>query len=94
MLVGEISLSGQVRSVSGVLPRVIRARELGCKCCMVPFGNLEEGRLVRDMKVIGVRTIAEMLRVLGNPECFDEVEGEEEEQATEKEENQVDFAEI
>lgn len=94
MLVGEISLSGQVRSVSGVLPRVIRARELGCKCCMVPFGNLEEGRLVRDMKVIGVRTIAEMLRFLGNPECFDEVEGEEEEQATEKEENQLDFAEI
>lgn len=53
MLMGEISLSGEVRSVSGVLPRVIRARELGCRYCMVPFGNLEEARLVRDMKVIG-----------------------------------------
>ena len=28
MIVGEISLNGEVRGVSGILPRVIRAREL------------------------------------------------------------------
>ena len=51
MVVGELSLNGEVRSVSGVLPRVIRARELGCRYCIIPFENLAEGALVKDMKV-------------------------------------------
>ena len=37
MVVGELSLNGEVRSVSGVLPRVIHAREMGCRYCMIPF---------------------------------------------------------
>ena len=71
MFVGEISLNGEVRSVSGVLPRVIRARELGCRYCVIPFGNLEEGSLVRDMKVIGVRDLREMLRFAEDPAAFE-----------------------
>ena len=30
MMTGEISLNGEIRSVSGVLAKVIRAREMGC----------------------------------------------------------------
>ena len=61
MVVGELSLNGEVRSVSGVLPRVIRARELGCRYCIIPFENLAEGALVKDMKVVGVQNIKEVL---------------------------------
>ena len=43
MIVGEISLNGEVRGVSGILPRVIRARELGCRYCIIPRANQEEG---------------------------------------------------
>lgn len=71
MFVGEISLNGEVRSVSGVLPRVIRARELGCRYCVIPFGNLKEGSLVRDMKVVGVRDLKEMLRFAEDPAEFE-----------------------
>ena len=93
MLMGEISLSGEVRSISGVLPRVIRARELGCRYCMVPFGNLEEARLVRDMKVIGVRNITEMLKFLADPDSFKQEHTGEEGEAPE-EQTQADFMEI
>ena len=93
MLMGEISLSGEVRSVSGVLPRVIRARELGCRYCMVPFGNLEEARLVRDMKVIGVRNITEMVNFLADPDSFKQ-EQTGEEGRTPEEQTQADFMEI
>lgn len=93
MLMGEISLSGEVRSVSGVLPRVIRARELGCRYCMVPFGNLEEARLVRDMKVIGVRNITEMVNFLADPDSFKQEQTGEEGRALE-EQTQADFMEI
>ena len=71
LFVGEISLNGEVRNVSGVLPRVIRARELGCRYCVIPFGNLEEGSLVRDMKVVGVRNLGEMLRFAEDPAAFE-----------------------
>lgn len=110
LFVGEISLNGEVRSVSGVLPRVIRARELGCRYCVIPFGNLEEGSLVRDMKVVGVRNLGEMLRFAEDPAAFENARICEEENTeeskrtgtktdsgskrTELEETQVDFMDI
>ena len=36
MIVGEISLNGGIHGVAGVLPRVIRARELGLRFCVIP----------------------------------------------------------
>jgi magnesium chelatase family protein len=92
MMVGEISLSGEIHPVSGVLPRVIRARELGCRYCMVPCGNLQEGRLVTDMPVIGVHDLKEMIRFLKNPEAGLAVESEN--GGTMVEENTMDFMEI
>ena len=70
MVVGELSLNGEVRSVSGVLPRVIRARELGCRYCIIPFENLAEGALVKDMKVVGVQNIKEVLKLVSDPDAF------------------------
>ena len=92
LLVGEISLNGEIYPVPGILPRVIRARELGCRYCMIPYGNLQEGRLVNDMPVIGVRNLKEMIHYLNNPEEFCP---EERARVTEaKMEKQMDFAEI
>ena len=96
MVVGELSLNGEVRSVSGVLPRVIRARELGCRYCIIPFENLAEGALVKDMKVVGVQNIKEVLKLVSDPDAFgkenqfSEVNSEE----NQVEENLVDFGEI
>ena len=96
MVVGELSLNGEVRSVSGVLPRVIRARELGCRYCIIPFENLAEGALVKDMKVVGVQNIKEVLKLVSDPDAFGKenqfsAENSEENQA---EESLVDFGEI
>ena len=96
MVVGELSLNGEVRSVSGVLPRVIRARELGCRYCIIPYENLAEGALVKDMKVVGVQNIKEVLKLVSDPDAFgkenqfSEVNSEE----NQIEESLVDFGEI
>lgn len=74
MLAGEISLNGEIHPVKGILPMVIHARELKCRFCMIPYGNLEEGRLIRDMKIIGVKNLQEMIRFLRKPEEFGETE--------------------
>ena len=96
MVVGELSLNGEVRSVSGVLPRVIRARELGCRYCIIPFENLAEGALVKDMKVVGVQNIKEVLKLVSDPDAFGKENQFSEENSEENhvEESLVDFGEI
>ncbi|MDO4650734.1 MAG: YifB family Mg chelatase-like AAA ATPase [Eubacteriales bacterium] len=92
MLMGELSLNGEIQPITGVLPRVIYARETGCRYCMIPYGNLKEACLVKDMKIIGVRTLREMIYYVRHPEDA-VMEGVEEGERTEVE-DQVDFAEV
>ena len=96
MVVGELSLNGEVRSVSGVLPRVIRARELGCRYCIIPFENLAEGALVKDMKVVGVQNIKEVLKLVSDPDAFGKENqfSEANSEENQAEENLLDFGEI
>lgn len=68
MMVGEVSLNGEIHPVSGILPRVIHAGETGLRFCVIPFGNLKEGLLVKNINVMGVRTLKEMLLFLQDPE--------------------------
>lgn len=92
MMAGEISLNGHIHGISGVLPMVIRARELGCRLCMIPWENLQEGRLVRDIPVAGVKNITEMIECLKTPGLYTEKEAGEE--IGEEEEELPDFEEI
>lgn len=92
MMSGEISLNGEIHGISGVLPMVIRARELGCKLCIVPYENLREGRLVKDIPVAGVKNITEMMDCLKHPEVY--LAEESPINGTENQEELPDFAEI
>lgn len=59
LVVGELSLDGSVKEVSGVLPVVMRAREEGAARCILPKQNVREAALVRGMQVIGVDHLLE-----------------------------------
>ena len=91
MMVGEVSLNGEIHPVSGILPRVIHAGETGLRFCVIPFGNLKEGLLVKNINIMGVRTLKEMLLFLQNPEKH--FAGQEETQQITDAET-VDFKEI
>ena len=64
LIIGELSLDGQVRKVPGILPVVMEALENGITCCIVPKENEAEGRLVSGMKVIGVENLQEAVDCL------------------------------
>lgn len=68
LIVGELSLNGDVLPVSGVLPRVIFAREQKCRTCLIPYENLAEGRLIPDLRVVGVRSLVDVMEFLQNPD--------------------------
>ena len=97
MIVGELSLSGQVLGVSGVLALVEKAKKLGLRRCIVPAVNAREGAVFRDMEVVGVSKLKELIEILQHPEqagkTVVDVDALFSEQAAESE-GQEDFAQI
>ena len=64
MAAGELGLDGRVKGIWGILPMVQKAREAGCQVCLVPRENEKEGRLIEDIRVVGVKDIAEAVEWL------------------------------
>lgn len=64
MMLGELSLNGEINAVNGVLVTVMKAKETGCIACVVPMGNEQEGRAVEGISVIGVRNLSETIAFL------------------------------
>ena len=64
LMVGELGLNGEIRPVKGILSIVTEAKENGIETCLVPNGNLSEGALVHGIRVVGVRSLAEMVNYL------------------------------
>ncbi|MDO5707114.1 MAG: DNA repair protein RadA [Andreesenia angusta] len=62
-VVGEIGLTGEIRSVSSIDKRIIEVQKMGFKKIIVPKANLKGLKLKDfDIKIIGVSTIIEAVR--------------------------------
>ena len=59
--IGEVSLSGEIRAVQGVLPMTILAHKLGLEEIYVPFDNAREAAVVEGIKVYGVESVAQLV---------------------------------
>jgi magnesium chelatase family protein len=58
-LIGELSLSGDVRPVPGVLPMVAALQRRGLRRVVVPAAAAAEARLVEGVEVVGVGSLSE-----------------------------------
>ena len=58
--IGEVSLDGQLRPVSGVLPMALAAKREGIKALFVPAENAAEATLARGPVVYGIRDIKQL----------------------------------
>ncbi len=63
--IGELSLSGEVRGVSGVLPMALGAEKLGIKTLFVPEENAAEASFAESLTVYPVAHLKELLAHLG-----------------------------
>jgi len=65
-LLGEIGLSGEVRSINQTLARIKEASSLGFKSIVLPQGNLAELKKenLKDVDLVGVKNIKETVDVL------------------------------
>lgn len=64
MVTGELSLDGGLRSVHGVLPLAILAKELGLKKLFVPKLNAAEAAIIDGLKVYAFENLLEVFQYL------------------------------
>lgn len=58
---GELSLSGEVRSVCGVLPMAIKAKEAGIRKLFVPAEDSAQGAVVEGIEIYPVRDVPQLI---------------------------------
>ncbi len=68
--IGELALSGECRSVQGVLPVAIQACKAG-KILVVPEQNAREASLVSDLKVLPAKHLLEVCAHIGGQQQID-----------------------
>lgn len=64
MIVGELSLTGELKTVRGALPIAILAREKKMTRLIVPRENAREAAVVKGIQVYGFGTLAEVVEFL------------------------------
>ncbi|PKM49818.1 MAG: magnesium chelatase, partial [Firmicutes bacterium HGW-Firmicutes-7] len=64
LILGELSLNGDVRRVTGILPMIYAAFQAGFKRCIVPIENVEEAAVVEGIDIIGVSRLEEVIGCL------------------------------
>lgn len=77
LFVGELSLTGEVRPVKGIINIVEAAVEAGYKEIFVPIKNLPQALLVEGATIYGVKTLQELFLALKHQsELMQAVEGQ------------------
>lgn len=81
IFLGELSLDGNLRKISGVLPAVAEAKRKGFTEIYLPKDNAREAALISDILIFGAETLEEVITHLSlkdkndngdtDPECFE-----------------------
>ena len=64
IIMGELSLDGEIMPVKGALPIAIQALKDGFKGMILPEVNAKEAAIVKDLIVYGVKNLAEVIAFL------------------------------
>jgi DNA repair protein RadA/Sms len=64
VLMGELGLSGEVRPVSQIYPRIREAAAMGFRKCVLPSGNLPLVESVGSMELVPLRSVSELSDVI------------------------------
>lgn len=74
IVLGELSLNGEVRKVNGVLPILISALQHGFKKVIIPYDNRNEASFIEGLEVYPVKDLKEAVAFLNNEQQIEKVE--------------------
>jgi magnesium chelatase family protein len=64
IIVGELSLTGEIRAVPGIINTCLFAKKMGFGKVIIPFSNVQEAILIDDLEIIGVKSLREIVDFL------------------------------
>lgn len=95
LILGELALNGDIRSVNGILPIIIEAKNSGIENFIIPYDNLNECTLLKGIKVYPLKNLREVISLLiFNDMMAVEPNGEYNPYLNDSASNEVDFNEV
>ena len=94
VFIGELSLSGNINKINGVLPMCIEAKKLGIKRVILPDENAKEAAIVEGLEVIGANNLKQVVDYLNGNLKIESVSTNIEEILKEKHKYTLDFSEV
>lgn len=73
-LIGELSLNGNLRPCTGILPMIIESKKRGIKNCIVPLDNLAEASLVKDINIFAFEALTQVVDFLDGSKPYEQIE--------------------
>lgn len=67
IIMGELSLDGDLRPIRGALPIAVQAQKDGFKGFILPYDNAREAAVVKDLDVFGMKNINEVIEFFKFP---------------------------
>ncbi|MBQ0005535.1 MAG: YifB family Mg chelatase-like AAA ATPase [Clostridiales bacterium] len=58
-IVGELSLDGKVKGISGILPLLAGFKDKGIETAVIPYDNYEEAKLIEGIKLYPVKSLVD-----------------------------------
>lgn len=64
LFMGELSLTGELRRVDGVISAVLLAKTKGFKGVVIPEGNYDEASIIKEIKIVPVANIRDVVNFI------------------------------
>ena len=94
IFVGELSLDGKLNKAKGILPICIEAKKIGIKRIILPKENVKEAAIVKELQVIGVSTLDQLVDYLNDELVIESTKTNIEELWNKEQKYDVDFSEV
>ncbi len=68
LMIGELSLNGNLNPINGALPMCIEAKRLGIKKVILPKENAKEASIIDGIEILGTHDLAQVVQYLNGNE--------------------------
>lgn len=94
LIIGELSLNGNLNSISGALPICIEAKKLGIKKIILPQANAKEASIIEGIEILGAYDLSQVVNYLNGNGKITTYSTKWKECLKSSQKNQLDFSEI
>ncbi|HLJ31671.1 MAG TPA: YifB family Mg chelatase-like AAA ATPase [Candidatus Babeliales bacterium] len=94
LFIGELSLDGSIRFIKGALAIAYDAQRLGKKRIIVPKENVQEAALIKELEVIGVSHLTELIAYLRGETIIQPAQHTFDEHCAAQQDRSLDFAQV